>query len=86
MQKLNRGHSTNIVSKRFFQCTIAEKFLDQVMGTAAKIREFLKKKISIEKLSQVQWEEFKSAKNCSICKKPFGRNEKKVRDHDHLMG
>ena len=40
----------------------------------------------MEKLTPMQWKSFHNARLCHICEKTFGREEKRVRDHDHLTG
>ena len=46
----------------------------------------LTKKISMKRLTQEQWWEYKNTIKCSICTKPFKSADKKVGDHDHLTG
>ena len=65
--------------KQFYQSPIvnqgpdsAKKFLDQVQAAAVKIRQYLKNKIRMDKLTSKQWEELhKPDAICHICKKPF---------------
>ena len=65
--------------KRFYQSPIVnqgpdsgEKFLDQVQATAVKIRQYLKNKIRMDKLTSKQWEELhKPDAICHICVKTF---------------
>ena len=52
----------------------AEKFLDQVMATSTKIRQYLKRKIPMERLTPEQWNEFNHASECHICGKGFQGN------------
>ena len=65
---------------------VAEKFLEQVLATATICRQHLANKIPMKQLAQEQWSEYNNATNCSIYAKPFMSADKKVRDHDHLMG
>ena len=63
-----------------------EKFLEQVLATATICRQHLANKIPMKRLTQEQWREYNNATNCLICTKPFMSADKKVCNHDHLMG
>ena len=57
-----------------FGCNAAEKFLDQVMAAAAKIRQTLEKKIPMIPLTREQWRHYHTASTCHICGKTFKGN------------
>ena len=62
----------------------AEDFLDSVLCEANRIRNYLKYKVPMERLTSQQWNEFRNTSICHICQKEITEN--KVRDHDHLTG
>ncbi|CAG9769728.1 unnamed protein product [Ceutorhynchus assimilis] len=47
---------------------------------------FMKDIVPMHPLSREQENEFRNAKNCHICKKPFKDGEERVRDHCHITG
>ena len=63
-----------------------DKFLDQVLAAATICRQHVVNKIPMKRLTVEQWRDYNNATNCSICTKPFKLVDKKVREHDHLMG
>ena len=56
------------------------------MVVASEIRDFLRKKIPMKKLTVQQQRYFESAMKCHIWSKIFQPRDKRVRDHDHLSG
>ena len=63
-----------------------EQFLDAVMVPTNEIRKTLKKEIPVKRLTQQQEEDFYNAEKCRICEQLLKANEKRVKDHDHLIG
>ena len=63
-----------------------EQFLDAVIVATNEIRKTLKKEIPVKRLTQQQEEDFYNAEKCRICEQLLKANEKRVKDHDHLIG
>ena len=64
----------------------AENFLDRIMHDATEIRQILKIKTAMKKLTSDQKREYGECTKCHICMKEIRAADKKVRDHCHLTG
>ena len=67
-------------------CDVTEMFLGQVLSTATICRQHILNKIPMKRLTQEQWREYNTVRNCSISTRPFKVADKNVLDHDHLTG
>ncbi len=69
---------------------IGRKFVEMLECELKPIHEILKTEIRLnDNMDAEYWEEYKNAKICYVCKKPFingDKNWRKVRDHRHLTG
>ena len=62
-----------------------EKFCEHVISEAKRLyRSFPEKPMA--PLTKLQIKEYNKARECHICFKPFGKNDRKVRDHCHCSG
>ena len=62
-----------------------EKFCEHVISEAKRLyRSFPEKPMA--PLTKLQNKEYNKARECHICFKPFGKNDRKVRDHCHYSG
>ena len=62
-----------------------EKFCEHVISEAKRLyRSFPEKPMTL--LTKLQIKEYNKARECHICFKPFGKNDRKVRDHCHYSG
>ena len=61
-------------------------FMNELKRLSEEVDSLIKNIIPMERLTLQQEQEFKTAKNCHICKKPFTNDDIKHRDHDHFTG
>ena len=82
--KFAYGQVSNLCSQyRGLNCV--EKFCEHVISEAKRLyRSFPEKPMT--PLTKLQIKEYNNTRECHICFKPFGKNDKKVRDHCHYSG
>ena len=82
--KFAYGQVSNPCSQyRCLNCV--EKFCEHVISEAKRLyRSFPEKPMT--PLTKLQIKEYNKARECHICFKPFGKNDRKVRDHCHYSG
>ena len=64
---------------------VVEQFLACLLAEEDELKKLLARKLPL-KMTEKEKLEFWQARECGICKKPFLRGQKKVRDHDHETG
>lgn len=70
---------------RFTGEDCAEKFLELLENDLQEIRDILSQVVPMN-LTPQEKANFKSARSCHICERPFYPGQKKVRDHCHITG
>ena len=61
------------------------KFCKHIISEAKRLYKSFPEK-PMTPLTKLQIKEYAKAKSCHICFKPFGKNDRKVRDHRHYSG
>ncbi|KAG5332831.1 SETMR methyltransferase, partial [Acromyrmex charruanus] len=61
-------------------------FARQFNDLPHRVKNILSANLLMEALFKKQWEAYRSATRCHICKKPFAPDDTRVRDHCHLTG
>ena len=80
------------VDMEFILCAVTKYFIELLKCIMAliqlkhELREMLKKKVLMMRLTPEQWREYHHTRTCHICKNDTKNDEKKVREQDHLTG
>jgi len=64
----------------------AARFIEELRNLAHRVKFILSANVTMETLSNEQWETFRNGTQCHMCEKPFASDDIRIRDHCHLTG